>query len=173
MSNYILDYGPVISGTPFFSVFRDISTDIDYIDSAPTLDALVSGWTQFEWTSGVNIHFRAEINNNAWITGIIAVADTLPIGDGSVRVDHDYGGTDSLRIMDTNDVTPIDGATLTFYFSEDYNAGNLDTAFFARAWATTNSAGRFVTPVYLDPGVYTILVTAAGKQHSVKVITVS
>jgi hypothetical protein len=94
MGNYVLDFGPTVSGTPTFTVFTDVSDGTDYLSSAPTLDALTSGWVQFTWSSGINIHFRAEIDNNNWTAGTLSNVDVLPVGDGSVRVDHNYGGTD-------------------------------------------------------------------------------
>ena len=173
MPKYVLDFGPAISGNVSFTIFRDITDGTDYLSSAPTLDTLVSGWTQFEWTSGVNVHFRAEKDNNTWIAGTLSQAQVLPIGDGSVRVDHDYGGTDNLRVLSSDDQTAVDNAFVTFYLTEDYNAGNTNRSFFAKAWTYTLNDGRFENPVYLDPGNYTVLVTGSLITATTKTITVT
>jgi len=173
MPKYVLDYGPAVSGTPEITIFRDIATGESYIDNAPTLDTLVSGWTQFTWTSGVTVHFRAEINNSIWITGNLRNASALPVGDGSVRVDHDYGGVDNLRVRSLDTGLPLDGATLSFLLTEDYSAGRTNAELYSKAWVYSDNSGRFANPVYIDPADYTILVTKPGANSSTMTVTVT
>ena len=154
MAKYVLDFAPagMLSGTPVFTVFRDFVTGVDHLNDAPTLSGLTNGYVDFTWSSGVKIHFRAELSG-AYITGQIDPynADS-PIGEGSTRVDHDYGSTDALRILDEDTLVPIDNAFLYVYLTEDYDAGRTNKAKFLKAWTTTNTDGRWTSPLYLDPG---------------------
>lgn len=179
MAKHTLDWGPDITGVPQFTIFRNITEDIDYLalNEEPSLPAsLTSGYADFVWTSGGNqIHFRAEISGNTSV-GIIAGSIDglahLPLGDGTVRVDHDYGGTDNLRILDSNTNAAIDNAFIWIYIADDYNIGNTDKTKYLKAWTVTRMDGRWNESLYLDPASYVLLVTKAGANPVTKNLTV-
>jgi len=76
-------------------------------------------------------------------------------GDGSVRVDHDYGGTNALTYVDSSNVG-IDNATIRVYRRNDYDAGNLSSAYVV-ATSYTDVDGHWTVPMMLDPGSYTLV----------------
>jgi hypothetical protein len=71
-------------------------------------------------------------------------------GNGDVAVDHDYGGTDALRFT-LDDASPIDDALVTAY------AGNV-----ANGQTRTGSDGRWISPLMLDAGSYSIVFSKPG-----------
>lgn len=180
MAKHTLDWGPNITGKPIFTVFRDPISSVDYLalGQEPDLPALTtSGYADFTWTSGgVGIHFRAQISGNigaGLITGAIDPLQHLPLGDGSVRVDHDYNGTDNYRILDEDTSDPVDNAFIWLYLSEDYNNNRTAKNTYLRAWTVTRMDGRWNESVYLDPGSYTILVTKARAKPKTVSLTVT
>lgn len=173
MGNYVLDFGPAVSGTPTFTVFTDVSDSTDYLVDAPTLDPLTSGWVQFTWSSGINVHFRAEINDSNWIAGTLSNVDILPVGDGSVRIDHNYGGTDNLRVLSLDTGLPLDNAFIALYLKVDYDAGRTERSLYAKGWTYSKNDGRWEYPLYLDAGTYTVLVTKAGTIPGTSEITIT
>jgi hypothetical protein len=152
---------------------------VDYLalGQEPTLPAsLTSGYADFTWTSGgVGIHFRAEVSGQL-AQGIIAAEidglQHLPLGDGTVRVDHDYFGTDRFRVLDDTTLDPIDNAFIWIYLSEDFNAGRTDKNRYLKAWTVTQMDGRWNQSVYLDPGNYTVLITKARATPKTKTLRV-
>lgn len=77
-------------------------------------------------------------------------------GDGSILVNHDYGGTDALKIVDQFGVG-IDNATVRVYTADDYNAGSTELQFVV-AETRTDVNGRWESSLMLDPGDYVLLV---------------
>lgn len=164
-ATFTLDFGPEASGLPAFTVFRNPGgTDYVQTGEAPTLTALTSGFIDFQW-SGVQVHFRAELTqgaNTTYVAGEINQLNRLPLGDGSIYVDHDYGSTDALRILnDDPPYDPIDNAFIYFFLKEDWDASRRNKDRHLQAWTTTKNDGRFLQGVYLDPNTYTILVIKA------------
>ena len=179
MAKHTLDWGPTFSGVPQFTVFRDPINSVDYLSlgQAPTLPAFTTnGYADFTWTSGgVSIHFRAEIlgqSNAGIIAGAIDGLQHLPLGDGTVRVDHDYFGTDNYRVLDEDTLDPIDNAFIWIYLEEDFKRGNTDKNRYLKAWTVTRMDGRWNESVYLDPGNYTLLVTKARSTPKTKALKV-
>jgi hypothetical protein len=82
-------------------------------------------------------------------------------GDGSVEVDHDYGGADALQYVDGDDIG-IDNAIVRVYLATDYTAGNKSQAYVV-AQTTTNVEGRWNFPLMLDPADYTIMFYKQGE----------
>lgn len=94
------------------------------------------------------------------------LADNTPVlssdltGIGAIPVDHDYGGADSLRVVDP-DGAGIQDATIMAYLAADYVAGSR-TANFVRGRVTTSVSGRWRSPLLLDIGDYKLVVAKPG-----------
>lgn len=72
-------------------------------------------------------------------------------GNGDIAVDHDYGGTDAYRFTLADGTTGVDDALVTAFIN-----GTAD------AQTRTGSDGRFVAPLMLDAGTYTLVYSARG-----------
>jgi hypothetical protein len=81
-------------------------------------------------------------------------------GDGAITVDHNYGGTDNLQVIDTNNA-PIDNVLITAYLQSDFDVGNTSNAHII-AQTFTNVEGRWAVPMRLDPNDYTLLFSKQG-----------
>lgn len=93
-------------------------------------------------------------------------------GTGAVPVDHDYGGTDNLAFQ-TQSGSGIEKATVQAYLKSDWDAGRR-TAAYVRGETVTVTGGRWLAPVMLDPGVYTLLYYRQGfYQSSTRELTVA
>jgi hypothetical protein len=174
--NYALDFGPTASGVPYFQLFKNINTDEDLLSVAPALDTMGSGITGFAWSSGVAVQFRAMISGNDfdYIPGVVDQTDGTPgIGEGSVRVDHNYGGTDSYQLLDTDTSSPLDNAYIYAYTAYDYDNGNYVRPEAIRGVTWTNVEGRWVNALWLDPGDYRLVIRAPAHQTKVVSLTVS
>jgi hypothetical protein len=173
MGKYILDFGPATpSGLPTFETFRNIDTDEDLTAVAPVLTEVATGAFQFNWNSGIILQFRAVIGSS-YVPGLIDQTDGDPRnGEGSVRVDHDYGGTDALQILETGG-SPLNDAFIYAYKSEDYVAGRTDRPRYAKGQSQTDATGRWVFPMWLDPGTYNLVIVATGHIPSHVALTVT
>lgn len=79
-------------------------------------------------------------------------------GDGDTLVNHNTGGTDTLRVLDPSNVA-VDNAELLAYRKADYDAG----IYTLRDRSITRSDGRWARPMSLNPAiVYTILIRKTG-----------
>ena len=78
-------------------------------------------------------------------------------GAGSVLVDHNYGGTDNLRVVDPSGAGVRD-ALIQAFLSSDYEAGNTEQTFI-KGVTHTDMDGRWVHPLRLDPGSYRLVVS--------------
>lgn len=172
MPKFALDFGPEASGIPSFTVWRNLDTGEDLLSAAPTLDPLVSGYTTFEISGSTTIQFRAELSGT-WVPGVIDPRDAFPSGSGPQSVDHDFGGTDNLRILEKDTLQPIQGAIIYVYLTSDFEAGNLDRQQYLIGWTTTDTQGRWQNPIYLDSGSYTLFIQKGGATAVTKQITVS
>lgn len=97
-------------------------------------------------------------DNDAIVDGILAGIGEIGggTGDGDVPVNHDYGGTDELRVTQAG--TGVDNAAVRAYLTADYDAGT----FTVRGLTYTGSDGRFVAPLMLDADDYTLVVSKSG-----------
>lgn len=77
-------------------------------------------------------------------------------GTGTVPVDHNYGGTDALRVVDP-DGAGIQDAAITAYLAADYNAGRR-TVNYVRGRTTTSVSGRWRSPLSLDASSYVLVI---------------
>ena len=174
--NYVLDFGPAVSGTPIFDVFRNVNTLEDLLSVAPALAPLNSGISSFSFNSGIVVQFRAMLSGNlgVYIPGLIDQTDGDPgIGEGSVRVDHDYGGTDNYRLLDTTTSSPLDNAYIYAYTAFDYDNGNYVRPEATRGITWTNVEGRWVNALWLDPGDYRLVIRAPAHQTKIVSLTVT
>jgi hypothetical protein len=100
------------------------------------------------------------------------VTRTEIYGDGSVLIDHNYGGEDNLSYM-TSSLQGIDNATIQAFLKTDWDAGRR-TVTYIKGSATTNSRGRWRSPMALDPDNYVLLYARQGSYGpNTKGITVS
>lgn len=91
-------------------------------------------------------------------------------GRRDVAVDHNYGGSDSLRVVDQNG-SGIRGVQISAYVNEEYES--FASAATRRDVANTNDAGRWIAPMFLDSGVqYLLLFEIAGRQSRSVSVTV-
>jgi len=80
---------------------------------------------------------------------------TINIGDGSIQVDHNYGGTDTLTYR-TSGGAGIDNATVRCYLTSDYNNGNTGRSYL-QGETMTDVNGRWQSAFFLDPADYTLI----------------
>ena len=80
------------------------------------------------------------------------VEATPNIGDGSVSIDHDYGGTDNYRVLSASG-KPIADVQIKAYTSTDYNNGRKSNTYIV-GQTETKSDGRWKSVIRLDPGTY-------------------
>jgi hypothetical protein len=91
-----------------------------------------------------------------------AVNTLAQAGDGSVSVDHNYGAVDAWRVLtDPPSQVPISGVNVTVYRTADYTAGRRSSDYVI-ARSKTGSDGRWLYPVMLDPGEYTLVFSKNG-----------
>ena len=75
-------------------------------------------------------------------------------GDGSVVVDHDYGGADALAYK-TEGGAGIDNGVIRAYLKSDYDAGSKGSAYI-KATTRTDVNGQWTSEMNLDPETYTL-----------------
>lgn len=89
-------------------------------------------------------------------------ADRLPaVGDGSIRVTHDYGGEDALTYVDP-DGCPIIGASVGAIPAEAYEAGCVDISC-ACVQTVTTANGRWQAAMNLFPARYFLIYHKPGE----------
>jgi hypothetical protein len=86
--------------------------------------------------------------DTAWLTGEGGGGDNT--GTGSITVNHNTGGSDNLRVLDSGSV-PVGGATIRAYLADAYAAGVRDI----QGQVTTGTDGRWLEDMHLDAGTYT------------------
>lgn len=157
---YPVDFGPFASGVPIITIWRDLVT-AQPISGAPALDPLVSGITYLEYSGMQEIYFRAEIGST-YVAGTIDRRDTL-FDDGEVvAVNHDYGGTDNLRLLELDSGEPIAGARIYAYKRDDFEANKINRTDNVIDETTTGLDGRWLKPLYLLFGDYTLFILKFG-----------
>jgi hypothetical protein len=85
---------------------------------------------------------------NGWVTAWVA-------GGGAVQVDHDYGGIDNLRYVDGGQ--GVDDGIVRAFLTSEYEAEN-----YLKRGETTTVNGRWVAPMMLMPGNYTLVFSKPG-----------
>src|SRR4029078_4993614 len=78
-------------------------------------------------------------------------------GNGSVVVDHNYGGPDSLTVTDPSGAG-IQDADIVSYLQSDYDGGQRGNGYI-RGRTTTNVSGHWRNPMMLEPDLYVLLVS--------------
>jgi len=114
-----------IGSREYKNVIVDIGGGADYVDSSDNLHNL-----------------RTKMNTLAFA------------GEGSVVVDHDYGGDDALAYK-TEAGVGIDNAAIYAYLKSDYDAGNVADAYI-KGRTTTDVNGQWSHSLSLDPETYTL-----------------
>jgi hypothetical protein len=89
-------------------------------------------------------------------------------GSGDTAVDHDTGGTDALRVVDS-DGNGVDDVTIRAYLTTDYES----STYTVQGTTYTGTDGRWVAPLYLDVGVYTLVFEADDFVINTTTVTVS
>lgn len=89
---------------------------------------------------------------------------TIPAlaGDGNIPVDHNTGGIDALRY--TIAAAPADDVTIKAYLKSEYDAGTRTV----RGTAHTGVDGRWLNPLMLNAGTYTLVAWIPGVSDPVK-----
>ena len=83
---------------------------------------------------------------------------------GQIPLNHDTGGTDDLTYR-ASDGSPIVGAAVRVYTNADWSSGALSNPVGA---TTTDTNGHWVSPIFVQPGTYTVvfqLGTKFGPDH--------
>ncbi len=109
------------------------------------------------------------------LNGQVSIASEVSkvggIGSGTIVVNHDYGGTDSLRIVDGNG-SGIENANIYAYLKSDWDNG-LRAAANCKGWSMTDGDGRWSWSMYLEAGTFYLAVDAPGfEQQELKEVTV-
>ncbi len=111
--------------------------------------------------SGLEVHIDdaaiEEIASGVWSFADRTLTGEFTLGDGSVVIDHNYGGTDALRAVD-NLGRPVDNVIISAFLQSDYSASRTQSRYI-KAQVSTNVNGRWDSPLNLDPAVYTLLFT--------------
>lgn len=144
-----------------------------YVNGAPVLPhsdvSVVIGTLRFTVTSravpvdpGDTISLRVVgLAGDVDVDTLSSLRNATPVeaadvaGDGSIEVDHDYGGVDALAYK-TAGGQGIDNAEVRVYLAADHAAGNLSTPYVV-AQTRTNVQGRWIQSLMLDPGSYVLV----------------
>ena len=115
------------------------------LTSVSGLEVNVDASGVLEIASGVWAHLP-----NRTLTG------DFELGDGSIIVDHNFGGSDNLRVLNSSTSQPIDNVLITAFLKSDFDAGNTGNVYI-KAQSRTTVDGRWESPMNLDPETYTLL----------------
>ena len=86
--------------------------------------------------------------------------DQVPsIGEGTVSIDHNFGGTDNFRVVASG--TPIADVVIRAFVKGDYDAGLKSNQYIVGQTRTLTN-GRWTTVIRLDPGIYTLEFSKSG-----------
>jgi hypothetical protein len=94
---------------------------------------------------------------------VVVLTDVTPaqitdlFGGGTVPVDHDYGGANTLKVVDP-DGAGIQDVSIAAYLTSDYTGGQRGASY-VRGRTTTNVQGQWRAPISLDPGSYTLVLS--------------
>jgi hypothetical protein len=82
-------------------------------------------------------------------------------GNGTVVVDHDYGGDDALAVQ-TQTGEGVRQATIWAFTKADFDAGHRDASR-VKGQTLTDDSGRWATPMLLEPGFYVLMIFKQGE----------
>jgi hypothetical protein len=105
-------------------------------------------------STDIAVYTNAVLVDNTPLT-----ADSV-YGGGTIVVDHDYGGPDSLTITDPNGAG-VQNADIVAYLQSDYDSGQRGSSFI-RGRSTTDVNGQWKNPMMLEPELYKLLVSKTG-----------
>lgn len=95
----------------------------------------------------------------------IALNNVNGIGRTRFGIDHDYGGTDNLRVLDDIGAA-VPNADINIFLKSDWDAGASQRTDIYRntngAQSITGTDGRWSRKVNLDPGTYVMVVQKQG-----------
>ncbi len=101
------------------------------------------------------------------VATVASLRDATPLkstdvfGTGPTAVDHNYGGANALAYKTAGNAG-VAGATIFCYLTSDYNAGNRGQGFLQGRTITT-TGGIWQSPLYLNPGAYTLVYFLPGQ----------
>lgn len=91
---------------------------------------------------------------------IFNIGDRVPsIGEGSVSIDHNFGGVDKFRVIANG--TPLADVEIRAFVKSDYDVGRKSNQFMVGQTRTLTN-GRWATVLRLDPAVYTLEFSKTG-----------
>lgn len=140
------------------------------VDSGVTRTIAVS--KQIALVQGDVVSIRATgLGADTAVDTVASLRDVTPVrkselfGLGTVLVDDSYGGTNDdpypLSCVYPADGPGIAGVEIRFYLKADYDAGRRQNGFVV-ARSETGPDGRWLRPVMLDPGSYTLVALKPG-----------
>jgi len=92
------------------------------------------------------------------------IGDAIPIiGEGTISIDHNYGGTDNYRV--TSNGTPLSDVDIRAFVKTDYDAG-LRANQYIVGQTRTKTDGRWVSVIRLDPGAYVLEFSKPGSYRT-------
>jgi len=122
---------------------------------------------QIPISTGDNIRISVKgLGSDTAINATATLRDATPIraeelyGAGPIAVDHNYGGPDELSYQ-TIQGAGIVGAIILAYITSEYDNGQHEASFVVGR-TTTGASGRWVTPLMLSPGNYTLIYYLTG-----------
>jgi len=134
------------------SIAAQVTTVDGIVDTVAADTATLKGYTDTLEAGQVNI---------------LSAIDDIGIGgiggSGTVIVNHNYGGTDNLKIIDENS-SPLDDAEILFYLASDYNAGHTSSGY-VKGQSLSTVLGEFEWNCYLDPATYYMIVNKDGYEQ--------
>lgn len=93
--------------------------------------------------------YSGVFRNGDWVRNIASLVQSgSETGNGDIPVDHNYGGTNALQVVD-DALLPVDNATIRAYVDSEFQIGNIDPQ---PPSTFTNSQGKWVEPLMLDNG---------------------
>lgn len=96
---------------------------------------------------------------------------TITPGNSTVKVNHNTGGPDMLRIVDDHG-NGIENANIYVYLKDDWDNGLRNSAYCKR-WSMTDGDGRWSWSVFLEPGIYYFIIDSPGyEQQQLKEVEV-
>ena len=163
--------------------------ELNFVDTIITIGAIASGvWDETALDHTISGSFGEIVNNipldevnvnvdeiasGVWNFTTRTLTGEFELGQGSVLVDHNFGGVDNLRVIGDQVGAPVDNVIITAFLKSDYDANN-KTAAFIKAQTFTNVDGRWAAPMSLDPATYTLLFSKQGiVQDKIANITVT
>jgi len=116
------------------------------------------------------VHSRVLYWNGTEEVDFIGLWPKAP-GPSAIPVDHNYPSAGAQLITDPSG-NPLVGAVIQVYLTTDYNAGHRGTGYLA-GQTLSAAGGRWVAPIALYPGTYTVVVTDTNYQSGTFSLVVS